>query len=183
MIYIQHLIKTPLLNYMRVLTTNITTFSYQVPQTSQSAQTPMSSQLTSILKPVPDQEDDIPPHPQNYASYYNTVESLQNNSIPDSTIGSTVEAPPQLLYSSGNDFASRESFAYDNSAYAPSNQPHYNANLGMDTYLGYNGNIVGPYNMEYDELVNAPPNSSGGNVDDIDAWFEWLLYMPVSASI
>lgn len=95
-------------------------------------------------------------HTLRTAIYYNIVEPLQNNSIPNSTTGNPVDAPTQLLYSSDNDFPIRESIGYDNSAYAPSNQSHYKGNLETDAYLGYNGNVVGQYNMEYDEFINAP---------------------------
>ncbi|KAE8774457.1 Agamous-like MADS-box protein AGL62 [Hordeum vulgare] len=121
---------------------------HQVPQISQSTPPCLGSQLTSLEQPVPDLVHDLPPHLRNHRSSYSTMEPPQNNTITNSTNGSIVEAPQQLFYPQGNDFASGESFGYDNLAYAPSNQPRYNGNLGMDAYSGYNGNDVGQYNMD-----------------------------------
>ncbi|KAM3193250.1 hypothetical protein ACQJBY_070061 [Aegilops geniculata] len=157
------------------LTSHLQPVVHQVPQIFQSAPPSLGSHLTSLVQPIPDLVQDLPPRLQNYPSSYNSIEPPQNNTITNSTIGSTVEAPPQLFYPNGNDFSVGESFSNGTLAYTPSNQPHYNGNLGMDAYLGHNGNNVGRYNMDYDEFVNAPAKSSNGNDDYVHSWFEGLL--------
>ncbi|XP_037462439.1 pheromone receptor transcription activator-like [Triticum dicoccoides] len=157
------------------LTSHLQPIVHQVPQIFQSAPPSLGSHLTSLVQPIPDPVQDLPPHLQNYPSSYNSMEPPQNNTITNSTIGSIVEGPPQLFYPNGNDFSAGESFSNGTLAYTPSNQPHYNGNLGMDAYLGHNGNNVGQYNMDYDEFVNAPPNSSNGNDGYVHSWFEGLL--------
>lgn len=79
-----------------------------------------------------------------------------------------MDESPQLFYSGGNDTFVHESFDHDNLANAPLDQAH--EILVMDSYLEYNISDLEQYSVECDEWVNnAPPKSSGGNDDDIDA--------------
>jgi hypothetical protein len=113
----------------------------------------------------------LQPHLQNNKNPYNLVQS-QNYAIRNPTLEHSVEASTQFLYSSRNDFPVGGIYGYENSSDAPSNQTHRNDLLGMDAYMGYNGTYEGPYNMECDGWVGAPPGSalSGKDVDS-GAWF------------
>ncbi|XP_037467235.1 pheromone receptor transcription activator-like [Triticum dicoccoides] len=157
------------------LTSNLQPIVHQVPKIFQSAPPSLGSHWTSLAQPIPNLVQDLPPHLQNYPNSYSAMEPPLKNTITNSTIGSIVEAHPQLFYSNGNEFSIGKSSSNGTLAYASSNQPHYNGNLGMEAYLGYNGNNVGQYNMDYDEFVNAPLQSSNGNDDYVHSWFEGLL--------
>jgi hypothetical protein len=113
----------------------------------------------------------LQPHLQNNKNPYNLVQS-QNYAICNPTLEHSVEASTQFLYSGRNDFPVGGIFGYENSVDATSNQTHRNDLLGMDAYMGYNGTYEGPYNMECDGWVGAPPGSalSGKDVDS-GAWF------------
>ncbi|XBI95960.1 hypothetical protein VPH35_032321 [Triticum aestivum] len=131
---------------------------HQVPQMFQSTPPPSNPHLASLLQPDLDQVHGLPPRPQpqleEYANPYKTIEPSQNKTIPNS---------------GGNDIGVRESLGHDNSPYAPLDQAHHHEILGMYSYMGYNDNDVGQYNLRCDEWVNAPPESSGGNDGDTDA--------------
>ncbi|KAF7019205.1 hypothetical protein CFC21_032406 [Triticum aestivum] len=166
-------------------------FHMQVPQMFQTQPSPLAPRLRSLMQPIPhqvpqlfqstpppppptpllasllqldlDQVHGLPPPPQpklqEYASPYKTKEPSQNKTIPNSIVENISEASPRFFSSGGNDI----------SPYAPLDQALYNEIQGMDSYLGCNSNDVGQYNMGREEWVNAPPESSRGNDDDIDA--------------
>jgi hypothetical protein len=150
-------------------------FPIHVPQTLQSAPPHLALESMSPTKRIYGHVQELPPplqpHLQNNKNPYNLVQS-QNYAIRNPTLEHSVEASTQFLYSSRNDFPVGGIYGYENSSDAPSNQTHRNDLLGMDAYMGYNGTYEGPYNMECDGWVGAPPGSalSGKDVDS-GAWF------------
>ncbi|KAE8811892.1 Agamous-like MADS-box protein AGL62 [Hordeum vulgare] len=93
---------------------------------------------TSLLQPVIDHSQDLPPplhqQVQDYASPYTAIKPSKNNTIPSSIIENIVDASPQLFDSSGNEKSFNQSFDYDNSTSAPPDQAHEVPR--MDSYLG-----------------------------------------------
>uniref|UniRef100_M8C1C9 Uncharacterized protein n=1 Tax=Aegilops tauschii TaxID=37682 RepID=M8C1C9_AEGTA len=117
-------------------------------------------QFASQLQAIPNQVHDLPPTDllvENYISPCNTVHPPQNNASPISTTEHNMKDSPLLVYSSGNDFVVDDPFGHDQWGFSLADQQLYNAFLGVDGYLGYNGTDVGQSSMGNGGWVDARP--------------------------
>jgi hypothetical protein len=127
------------------------------PQILRTVPSALAPPLTSLLQPIPDPVEELPPpqdlHLQYYPSMCNRDQQPPHNyEGPNISFKHTLENSALLANSGVNDFAIDGFCGYDSWGYPLSDNAYHNGIPGVDGYLGYNGTNVGQ-----SRCFNAPP--------------------------